>query len=83
MEVDVRAISPESSKNFRSCWNARAKRLRYGALIIAEAYPATVAATDGREDEHSYHGPLSMYLSQSFTLCRRLKEMAVVRKAFR
>lgn len=45
-------------------------------VSIVEAYPSKVADND----EHHYHGPLSLYLAQGFSVYRDLPEMTVVRK---
>ncbi|MBN1776698.1 MAG: GNAT family N-acetyltransferase [Clostridiales bacterium] len=41
-----------------------------------EAYPVI----GNESQEHNYHGPLSMYLKQGFTVVRKLKDHALVEK---
>ncbi len=45
---------------------------------VVEAYPRTA---DSSVEQH-YHGPLSLYLGQGFTVARQLNEQAVVVKTF-
>lgn len=48
-------------------------------FLIAEAYPQRECASD----EENYHGPLSMYLSQGFSVHKELEKEVIVRKYLR
>jgi GNAT superfamily N-acetyltransferase len=54
-------------------------------MRIAEAYPSTTEPPTQPwkvpSDQHEYHGPLKMYLSNGFALYKQMEGWAIVRKA--
>lgn len=63
---------------------AACEKFRRDALAIAEGYPKTTLAPTAENvplSARHYHGPLSMFLNEGFTMHRQLDGWAVVRKS--